>query len=349
MIIILKKGSSREDAEPILAGIRALSLEPLYLPGEEKIVIGALGDERKLNELRLESLSVVERIVPILKPYKLANREIHPERSTVSVKHVEFGGEAVVLIAGPCSVESGEQILETARAVKAAGASMLRGGAFKPRTSPYAFQGLEEEGLKLLALARAETGLPIVTEVLSEHDVDLVGRHTDMFQIGARNMQNYRLLRAVGGTAIPVLLKRGPASSSTELLMSAEYVLASGNPNVVLCERGIKSLFPETRNTFDLSVIPLLKSETHLPVIADPSHGTGVRSLVRPMSLAAIAAGADGLIIEVHPDPDCALSDGFQQITPPAFAELAKQVAEIARVLGRRIHLGSGEPSGTRP
>ena len=335
MIIILKKGSNESDAGPILDQIRSLGLEPLYMPGEEKIVIGAIGDERVLARLQLDALDSVERVVPILKPYKLANREFRTDRTLVKVGDVVIGGDECIIMAGPCSVESEEQILSSARAVKAAGAKILRGGAYKPRTSPYAFQGLEKDGLELLALARKETGLPIVTEVLSEHDVDLVASYADMLQIGARNMQNYRLLRSVGATKKPVLLKRGPAASMGELLMSAEYVLSEGNPNVVLCERGIKSFFTETRNTFDLSIIPLLKTETHLPIIADPSHGTGVRKLVPDMALAAVAAGADGLIIEVHPSPEHALSDGYQQLNFQEFSNLSKRISSIAQAIGR--------------
>lgn len=337
MIIVLKQGATQTDAEPILEQIRNLGLKPLYLPGDEKIVLGALGDERSLAALNLDAIPVVEKVLPILKPYKLANKEFKPERSTVRVGNVVFGGKDAVLIAGPCSVESEEQILASAIGVKAGGAVMLRGGAFKPRTSPYAFQGLEEEGLKLLALAREKTGLPIITEVISEHDIDLVGRYTDMFQIGARNMQNFRLLKAIGETRIPALLKRGPAASMTELLMAAEYILSSGNPNVVLCERGIKSFFPDTRNTFDLSIIPLLRQETHLPIIADPSHGTGMRKLIPDMSLAALAAGADGLLVEVHPDPSKALSDGYQQLDLSEFAALVKRIEPLMGALGRGL------------
>jgi 3-deoxy-7-phosphoheptulonate synthase len=337
MIIILRKTAGKTDADPILDQIRALGLEPLYLPGEEKIVLGAIGDERALAQLNLEALPAVERVVPILKPYKLSNREFRSEPSIIDVRGVKFGGREVPVIAGPCSVESEEQIITAARAVKAAGAKLLRGGAFKPRTSPYAFQGLEGEGLKLLAAARDATGLPIVTEVMSEYQLDLVAGTADMLQIGARNMQNFSLLKAVGSTKLPVLIKRGIASSVTDLLMAAEYVMAQGNSNVVLCERGIKSFFSETRNTFDLSAIPLLHQETHLPVIADPSHGTGVRSIILPMSLAAIAAGADGIMIEVHPDPAHALSDGFQQLTPAAFAELMQQAAVVAKAVNRAI------------
>lgn len=337
MIIILKQGAGKTEAEPILQQIRNEGLEPLFLPGEEKIVIGAIGDERRLAKLQIENLSVVERVVPILKPYKLTNREFKQEQSVVNVAGVAFGGKTVPIIAGPCAVESEEQIIAAAKAVKAAGASMLRAGAYKPRTSPYAFQGLEERGLELLAKARAETGLPVVTEILSEHDLESVGSATDMFQVGARNMQNFRLLTAIGGTDIPVLLKRGPAASINEFLMAAEYILSRGNSKVVLCERGIKSFFNETRNTLDLSAVPLLRKETHLPIIVDPSHGTGVRAIIPQMSLAAIAAGADGLMIEVHPNPDQALSDGFQQLNPAEFSELMPRLRKIAEALDRAV------------
>jgi 3-deoxy-7-phosphoheptulonate synthase len=337
VIIILRHGATKADADPIIKHIESIGLKPLYLPGEEKIVLGAIGDERELARLQLESLDAVEKVVPILKPHKLVNREFKGERTIVDVGGVKFGGDQIITIAGPCAVESEEQIVSAAKAVKASGALALRGGAYKPRTSPYAFQGLEEEGLRLLEVAKEETGLPIITELLSEYDLDVVGKTADMFQIGARNMQNFRLLTAVGGTDIPVLLKRGPAATRSELLMAAEYIVSAGNPNVVLCERGIKSISTDTRNTFDLSVIPLLHQETHLPVIADPSHGTGVRSLVKPMALAAIGAGADGLAIEVHPDPEHALSDGFQQLTPEQFEDLMKTAKAVAAAVGRTI------------
>lgn len=337
MIIVLKNGASKEDAEPILELIRTLGLEPLYLPGEEKIVIGALGDERKLAPLQLGSMTQVEQVIPVLKPYKLCNREFRREQTKVSVGGVEIGGDQTVVIAGPCSVESEDQIIRTALAVKKAGARILRGGAYKPRTSPYAFQGLEEEGLRLLELARTASGLPIVTEVVSEHDVEKVGEVADMFQIGARNMQNFRLLKAVGATKLPVMLKRGPAASMDEWLMAAEYILSEGNPNVILCERGIKSFHKDTRNTLDLSIIPLIRSETHLPVIADPSHGTGVRRIVPQMAQAALAAGADGLMIEVHPEPESALSDGFQQLTEDEFSETMEKLQRIAMAMDRPI------------
>ena len=335
MLIVLKKTATEADAELVKKKISDTGLKPLYLPGEEKVVLGAIGDERKIAKLELQSLDFVERVVPVLKPYKLCNREFKSEKAIVKVRDVEIGGNEVTQIAGPCSVESEEQIVSTAHAVKKAGAKILRGGAYKPRTSPYAFQGLEEEGLKLLELAREETGLPIVTEIVSEYHIDVVGKSADMFQIGARNAQNFRLLKAVGGTKTPVLLKRGPASSMSEFLMAAEYIISEGNPNVVLCERGIKSFFTETRNTFDLSVIPLLQKETYLPVIGDPSHGTGVRDLVSPMGCAAIAAGADGIIVEVHPEPEKALSDGFQQLTPPQYEEMTRKMAAVAKAVGR--------------
>lgn len=337
MIIVLKHGASRQDADEILAQIAAVGLKPLYLPGDEKIVLGALGDERVLATLNLESFSTVERVVPILKPYKLANREFRHEPTVVKVRDVSIGGSNLVILAGPCSVESETQIVATARSVKSSGATILRGGAFKPRTSPYAFQGLEEEGLRLLAIAREETGLPIVTEVMSEQEVELVGRYADMYQLGARNMQNFRLLKAVGQTKLPVLLKRGPAASMAELLMAAEYILSEGNRNVVLCERGIKSFFNDTRNTFDLSLIPLLRRETHLPIIADPSHGTGVRRIVPEMTLAAVACGADGVILEVHPEPEHALSDGFQQLNFDEFAALMNRTRAVAQAVGRPL------------
>lgn len=333
MIIVLSPNATKLDTESILNQIQSLGLKPLYLPGEEKIVLGAIGDERKIALLGLENLHYVERVVPILKPYKLSSRDLHPSTSIVSVGACRIGDGSLTMIAGPCSVESEEQIVTTALQLKSSGVNILRGGAYKPRTSPYSFQGLEEEGLRLLALARQETGIPVVTEIISEYHLETVAKYTDMFQIGARNMQNFRLLKAVGSTKIPVLLKRGLVASLEEWLMAAEYILSEGNPNVVLCERGIKSFFQETRNTFDLSVIPLARAATHLPIIADPSHATGLRSLIEPMSLAAVAAGADGLIVEVHPNPDKALSDGKQQITPQEFSTLATKAQRIHRAL----------------
>ena len=341
MIIVLKQGSSKEQADEILKRISDAGLKPLYMPGEEKIVLGAIGDERVLHQLGFDSVPFVERVVPILKPYKLANREFRPERSGVKIgrggEEVVFGGQDVVLIAGPCAVENEEQILAAARGVKQAGAHVLRGGAFKPRTSPYSFQGLGVEGLKLLALASRETGLPVVTEVVDQKDIDVIGEHCHMLQIGARNMQNFQLLREVGRSKIPVMLKRGMSAGLSDLLMSAEYILSEGNPNVVLCERGIRTFSNDTRNTFDLSILPLLREETHLPVIADPSHATGKRSLVGSMAKAAVAAGADGVMIEVHPDPAKALSDGPQALTPDMYSELVPQLRQVAEAVGRAV------------
>lgn len=337
MIIILREGATEADASTILEQIRALGLKPLYLPGEEKIVLGAIGDERILEQLQLASRPEVERVVPILKPYKLAGREHKHDSTVINHGKCQFGGTKVMMIAGPCSVESEEQILGVARQLKELGVDCLRGGAYKPRTSPYDFQGLEERGLELLALARQETGLPIVTEVLSEYDIEKVAKVADILQVGARNMQNFKLLSALGACHQPVILKRGQVASIKDLLLAAEYILSAGNPNVILCERGIKSFFSDTRNTLDLSVVPLLKRETHLPVIVDPSHGTGVRELVLPMSLAAIACGADGLMVEVHPCPEKALSDGFQQLTPAQFGELVAQSRRVALAVEREI------------
>jgi 3-deoxy-7-phosphoheptulonate synthase len=290
----------------------------------------------------LQAAPGVENVVAIAQPYKLVSRQTKPHRTVVHVRDVAIGGPEVVVIAGPCSVESREQILETARAVKDAGASMLRGGAYKPRTSPYEFQGLGEEALKLLAEARDETGLPVVTEVMGTEDVDLIARYTDMFQVGARNMQNFALLRRLATTDKPVLLKRGPSATIKEWLLAAEYLLAGGNPNVVLCERGIKTFETETRNTLDLAAVALARELSHLPVIADPSHGTGKPVLVPPMSRAAIACGADGLIVEVHPCPERALSDGAQSLTVEAFREMMRELTRPLRgIAGGVVHAAS--------
>ncbi|MBI1849618.1 MAG: 3-deoxy-7-phosphoheptulonate synthase [Planctomycetes bacterium] len=336
MIIVLKPEATKAEVDAILARIASQGLKPLHLPGTEKIVLGAIGDERVLVKLGLEALPYVERVVPILEPYKLAGRQYRAENTVVRVGSVAIGGERPIVIAGPCAIESREQLLATARAVKAAGADLLRGGAYKPRTSPYSFQGLEEEGLKLLEEARAETGLGVVTEVVDPHDVDKVSRSADMLQIGARNMQNFALLKEAGRARKPVLLKRGMSATLEELLMSAEYLLVEGNTDVVLCERGIKTFSSATRNTLDLSIVPLVKSKSHLPIIVDPSHATGIRALVLPMSLAAIAAGADGLIIEVHATPETAQCDGMQQLTPPQFKELMAEVRRLYPVLSVR-------------
>jgi 3-deoxy-7-phosphoheptulonate synthase len=305
--------------------------------GDERTIIGIIGNGRALERKQIERLEGVDRTVPILRPFKLASREFHPRDTVVSVNGVAVGGKQLIVMAGPCAVESHEQMLETARAVKSADAHVLRGGAFKPRTSPYSFQGLGEEGLRILAAARAETGLPVVTEVMAPQQVPLVTTYADILQIGARNMQNYALLHAVGEAQRPVLLKRGMMSTIEELLMAAEYILSHGNDRVILCERGIRTFEGYTRNTLDISAVPLLKQLSHLPVVVDPSHGTGKWELVEPVSRAAVAAGADGLLIEVHPHPEDAFSDGAQSLKPVRFAELMKSLRPIAEAVGRTL------------
>lgn len=339
MIIVMKQGVGKEDLAEVKKRIRELGYKPHIIHGETRNVIGAVGDERGKAVLQsLESMPGVESVVPILKPFKLASREVCPEPSVIEITpDVRIGGEQLVVMAGPCSVESEEQILETARAVKEAGATVLRGGAFKPRTSPYSFQGMEKEGLKLLALARQETGLPIVTEVVNPRDVDLVASYADIMQVGARNIQNFALLKMLGQLGKPVLLKRGMASTIQEYLMSAEYILAEGNRQVILCERGIRTFETATRNTLDISAVPVLKEQTHLPVIIDPSHSTGHASLVPSMCYAAVAAGCDGLIVEVHPHPENAASDGPQSLRPADFAAMMKKLGEFAAVAGRKL------------
>ncbi|MDP1675581.1 MAG: 3-deoxy-7-phosphoheptulonate synthase [Bacteroidota bacterium] len=326
MIVVLKPGTTKEQFDHVIDRVKEFGFRPHPIVGEERTVVACVGDERGKAQLQaLESLDYVENVVPILKPFKLASKETKP-RSVIKVGNVEFGNSQFVVIAGPCSVETKEQIILSAELVKKAGAQMLRGGAFKPRTSPYSFQGLEEEGLKLLAAAREKTGLPFATEVISPSDVELVARYSDMLQIGARNMQNFALLKEVGKTKRPILLKRGMSSNYKELLMSAEYIMSQGNYEVVLCERGIRTFEDYTRNTFDLAAVPALKEMSHLPVIVDPSHGTGIRSLVTPMAKAAVPVGADGLIIEMHPNPEKAFSDGAQSLTPEQFAKLMDEL-----------------------
>lgn len=335
MIIILKKSATKADADTLMKLIKEQGLEPLYMPGSERTVLGALGDERVLATLALDAHPFVDRVLPILTAYKRASRELQTHDTEVRVKGVPIGPGHLTVIAGPCAVENEEQILSSAELVKKAGGHILRGGAYKPRTSPYSFQGLEEEGLKLLALASAASGLPVVTEITDVHDIDKVGACADMFQVGARNMQNFRLLRELGRAGKPVLLKRGMSATYNDLLMSAEYILSEGNPDVVLCERGIRTFETGTRNTLDLNAVPYLKERSHLPVIVDPSHGTGIRDMVLPMSKAAVAAGADGLIVEMHPQPDHALSDGQQSLFPEEFEKLMEQVARYAELEGR--------------
>ncbi|BDV44540.1 3-deoxy-7-phosphoheptulonate synthase [Geotalea uraniireducens] len=339
MIIVMKAGAAKKDRDEVLKRIKELGYKPHVIHGTTRDVIGAVGDERgKLVLQSIESMHGVENVLPILKPYKLASKEVKLEPSVIEISAtVRIGGPEIIVMAGPCSVEGEAQIVETAEAVKAAGARVLRGGAFKPRTSPYSFQGLEEEGLKLLAKARALTGLPIVTEVVNPETAELVAEYADILQIGARNAQNFALLKKVGQLRKPVLLKRGMSMTIQEFLMSAEYVLAEGNQSVILCERGIRTFETATRNTLDLSAIPVLKEKTHLPVVVDPSHGTGDYHYVGPMALAAVAAGADGLIIEVHPDPERASSDGPQSLKPKKFATLMAQLKLVAESVGRTV------------
>lgn len=337
MIIILKSGSSQTEAQDILDHIEGLGLRPLYMPGTERIVIGAIGDERVLESLHLENYPQVERVTPILAPYKLVSREIHPHDTIVRLGQASIGGDQFVVIAGPCAVESYEQMRETAEAVKAGGATALRGGAFKPRTSPYSFQGLGAEGLGILEAIGRELQMPVVTEVVDIADVEAVAQHADALQVGARNMQNFRLLQAVAKCGKPVVLKRGIAATIQDLLLAAEYLLSGGNPDVILCERGIKTFETATRNTLDLNAVPYIKQRSHLPVIVDPSHGSGLRDLVAPMSRAAVGCGADGIMVEVHRDPAHALSDGQQSLHPTEFAKLMRELRPFVEASGKSL------------
>lgn len=337
MIVVMQKGATQAQVDHMVERVESLGLKAHVIVGTERTVIAAIGEKREHTKGSLESGPGVAEVVPILAPYKVASREVKPEPTQVTARNLRIGAGSIGVIAGPCSVETEEQILATARAVKAAGATGLRGGAFKPRTSPYSFQGLKEDGLKLLALAREETGLAVVTEVMSTEDVDLICRYSDVLQIGARNMQNYRLLEAVGRCRLPVLLKRGPAATMEELLLAAEYILNEGNPNVILCERGIRTFESHTRFTLPLASIPYLHSKTHLPVVIDPSHGTGHTYLVADLCAASVAAGADGLIIEVHPDPERALSDGYQSMNFKQFESMMARCAKIASVMDRKF------------
>ena len=338
MLVVMKRGASQAEIDAVVARIGEFGITPVPLPGAERMAIGTFGTTSREAAEAVESLPGVAEVVPVSRPFKLASREVIAEDTVVRIGGVPVGGSApIAVMAGPCSVESRDQLLATARAVRDAGAVLLRGGAFKPRSSPYAFRGLGVDGLALLAEARDETGLRIVTEVLSPGDVEAVARVADCLQIGARNMQNYALLDAVGEQPKPVLLKRGMSATIEELLLSAEYVLARGNRNVILVERGIRTFEKYTRNTFDVNAIPLLKRLTHLPVVADPSHGTGKWYLVAPVALASVAAGADGLLIEVHPSPDHALSDGFQSLTFENFAALMTKAMAVGRAIGRPV------------
>jgi 3-deoxy-7-phosphoheptulonate synthase len=336
MIIITRPDITDDELDHLRERIEAAGLHTHLSRGEHRTIIGCIGDEAKLMELPLRSIPGVESVMPVLKPYKLASREFTVNRTIVRVgANASIGGKEITVIAGPCSVENRAMIQDTAVAVRRAGATILRGGAFKPRSSPYSFQGLGKEALKLLVETRAETGLPVVTEVLDTRDVDLVAEHADMLQVGARNMQNYALLAELGRVQRPVLLKRGLSGTISELLMSAEYIMAHGNHQVVLCERGIRTYERATRNTLDVSAIPVLKRETHLPVIVDPSHAGGDAALVAPLAFAAIAAGADGLIIEVHPKPENALSDGDQSLDFNAFIALMARIPAFASAAER--------------
>ena len=339
MIVVMKAGATEAEIQDVIRAIEAYNYKSHVIKGVERTVIGAVGDEREKAKLQtLETWPGVESVVPILKPYKLASREVKKEKSQILIGgKVKVGGRELVVMAGPCSVESEGQIIEVARAVKETGAQVLRGGAFKPRTSPYTFQGMEEDGLKLLAKAKEVTGLPIVTEVMESSQVDLVAEYADMLQVGARNVQNFSLLKRLGRVKRPILLKRGMMTTIQEFLMSAEYILSHGNQQVVLCERGIRTFETATRNTLDLSAIPVLAELTHLPVVVDPSHGTGVWHYVAPMAMAAVAAGADGLMIEVHNCPEKALSDGPQALKPAKFSDLMGRLRALAELMGRSL------------
>jgi len=337
MIVVMEITASEDQIQHVSTRIHELGLKSHIIRGTERTVIAAIGDDRKIKIESFESSSGVSEVLPILAPYKVASRELKPEPTQIQVLKFRAGAGAVGMIAGPCSVESEEQIVECARAVQKAGGTALRGGAFKPRTSPYSFQGMKEDGLKLLATARQETGLAIFTEVMSPEDVDLVSKYADVLQIGARNMQNYRLLEAVGRSPRAVLLKRGPSATIEEWLLAAEYILNEGNPNVMLCERGIRTFESHTRFTLPLASVPYLHRKTHLPVIVDPSHGTGHSYLVTDMAMASVAAGADGLIVEMHPNPEKAASDGYQSLDFSQFNDMMQQCRKIADALGKQF------------
>lgn len=335
MLIVMNHQAGKKQIESVIRAIERLGFTAAPIPGSERTAIGVLGNKGYVDDSTVRDLPGVQEVIHVSKPYKLVSRDFHPKNTIVKVAGIEIGtGRRPIVMAGPCAVESENQILKTARAVKAAGADMLRGGAFKPRTGPHTFQGLREEGLKLLALASRETGLPFVTEVMSPDTVGLVAEYAHMLQVGARNMQNFELLRELGKIRKPVLLKRGMSATIEEFLAAAEYILAEGNPSVILCERGIRTFETATRNTLDLAVIPLIKELTHLPIVVDPSHATGRRSLVASMVKAAVVAGADGVMVEVHPDPEKALSDGPQSLTLAGFERLMAELDKIVEFLG---------------
>lgn len=335
MIIVMKPGAKQSAVQNIVNKIEAQGLSAHLSAGKEVTIIGVIGDKTLLRNQNLEIAEDVDKIVEVTESYKLANRKFHPEPSVIKVGNTAIGGSELVIMSGPCAVESREQVLETARAIKKAGAQILRGGAYKPRTSPYAFQGLEEEGLMFMKEAREETGLAVVCEVTSLHAIESAVRYVDMLQIGARNMQNFYLLKEAGKTGLPILLKRGLSATIDEWLNASEYIMAEGNPNVVLCERGIRTFETATRNTLDISAVPVIKERSHLPIIVDPSHAAGVRSYVKPLAKCAVAAGADGLMIETHPNPGCALSDGPQSLTFRQFEDLCRELRPLASLTGR--------------
>ena len=338
MLVVMKHGATEAEVDAVVAVIEEMGYQARPMPGAQRTAVGLVGNDGRVDASRISALSGVVQVIHVTQPYKQVSREWRPENTIVTIgPGVEVGGSEVVIMAGPCSVESEEQIVLAARQVKAAGASCLRGGAFKPRSSPYSFQGLGEVGLKYLATARKETGLAIVTEAMDEAGAERVAEYADCIQIGARNMQNYSLLKFVGTLGKPVLLKRGLAATINDLLMSAEYLLASGNKDVILCERGVRTFDPATRNMFDLTAIPIVQQLSHLPIVDDPSHGTGIRDLVTPMARAAVAAGASGILVEVHPNPERALSDGAQSLYPEQFAELVGELRAISAAIGRTI------------
>ena len=349
MVVVMKAQATPAEIENVIQRAESMGAQTQPIYGDNHTVIALVGDLTQVQRNTFDAMAGVQKTVRIQDPYKLASRTTNPEGTVIDVEGVRFGGDQVVVMAGPCSVESRDQIIQSAIAVKEAGASVLRGGAFKPRTSPYSFQGLGEEGLKYLAEAREITGLPVISEVMTIEAIDLVAEYVDILQIGARNMQNYGLLQAVGKTNRPVMLKRGISGEIQELLMCAEYILSNGNMQVMLCERGIRTYETATRNTFDLNAVPVLKRASHLPVVADPAHGTGDWELVPPMSLAAVAAGADALILEVHPDPEAALSDGDQSLKPARFADLMCSLHRVAEAVGRSIATPADSQDPTVP
>ncbi len=337
MIVVMKKDATLKQIGGVIKKIEELGLKPHMSEGAEKTIIGVVGDKRRISKETFAILPGVESTVRILKPFKLASREFKPEKTIVRLNGTEIGGEKIAVIAGPCAVETYDQVLQAAESAKRAGASILRGGAFKPRTSPYSFQGLGEEGLKILKSVGEKVGLSVITEVMTPELADLVADYADILQVGARNIQNFSLLEKMGGMSKPVLLKRGMMSTVEELLMSAEYIMASGNRNVILCERGIRTFEKYTRNTLDLSSVPVIQHMSHLPIIVDPSHATGERYLISPVSLGAVASGADGLMIEIHPDPDSALCDGYQSLPLPDFEAMMVKLKSVAEAVGRSI------------